>query len=157
MSNRPAEGGATHFGSAASRVVGAAVTLLALTVIGLGGLIRPDRMGDFFSATSAGLMPTMVLLAMAVCGVGLALWPDATRMKRFSARFVGVKLLALLYLFFYTWALSAWGWWQASLFLLASLPLLAGYRNLLGIAASVVLVLASIWAVFVFGIGAPLP
>jgi hypothetical protein len=37
------------------------------------------------------------------------------------------------------------------------MPLLAGYRNPLGIAAATVLVLGSIWLVFVVGIDAPLP
>jgi hypothetical protein len=151
------EDGAARFGSAVSRIAGVAVALSALTIIAIGGLIRTDGRAGFFSATSAGLMPTVVLVALIVCGLALALWPDATRMERFSLRSVGVQLLALLYLFIYAWAVSAWGWLLASLALLVTMPLLVGYRSLVGIAISTVLVLGSIWLIFVVGIGAPLP
>ena len=102
-------------------------------------------------------MPAAVLLALVICGIMLAIRPGEQRAERFTGREIGLKLLALLYLFAYTWALSALGWCLASLMLLISLPLLASYRRIGGIVITTILVLVSIWAIFVVGIKAPLP
>lgn len=157
MKQQSENGGADRFDRAATRITGISIALLALSVGAFGGLLRPERITNFFSATSAGLMPATVLLALVICGIMLAIRPGKQRAERFTGREIGLKLLALLYLFAYTWILSALGWLLASLVLLVSLPLLAKYRNVAGIAIMTVLVLVSIWAIFVVGIKAPLP
>ena len=150
-------GGAVDDDRAATRVTGIVIAALALMILAFGSLVRPGRMASFFQATSPGLIPAGVLVALAICGLLLAARPDGGAKGRLSLAEVGRNLAALLYLFAYTWLLPILGWLVASLGLLLSLPVLAGYRNPVGIAALTILVLGSIWLVFVVGIGAPLP
>jgi hypothetical protein len=155
--SEPVVHGAPGDGRTACRITGAALTAFALAMIAFGDVIQPGKMADFFEATSPALIPTAVLVAMAVCGVAMMVWPDTNNTEQFSLSSFGLKLAALLYLFVFVALLPVVGWLIASLGLLLTMPLLAGYRNPLGIAAATVLVLGSIWLVFVVGIDAPLP
>lgn len=140
-----------------ARITGAVIVAVALAILVFGGIVRPGRMGSFFQATSPGLLPGAVLLALLICGLALLVRPDSVKGEDFSWSSFGHKVAALLYLFAYTSLLPILGWFVASLGLLLTLPLLAGYRKPLGIAAAAALVLGSIWMVFVVGIDAPLP
>lgn len=155
--NDGTDDGALHDGRTATRVTGAVLVALASGILVFGDLIRPGKMAKFFEATSPGLIPAAVLAALAVCGLVMILRPDAHDAERFSLRSFGLKVMALLYFFAYTSLLPLVGWLLASLGLLLSMPILAGYRNPVGILVSAVLVLGSIWSIFVVGIGAPLP
>lgn len=155
--NEPAAGGVLGHERTASRITGAVLTAFALAVLVFGDIIQPDKMSGFFEPTSPALIPAAVLVVLAICGLTMVVWPDASNTDRFSLSSFSLKLAALLYLFVFTSLLPVAGWLIASLGLLLTMPLLAGYRNPVGIIAAAVLVLGSIWLVFIVGIDAPLP
>lgn len=152
-----ADTGALEGERTASRVTGITVAVLALVVMALGGILRPSKMAGFFDATSPGMMPAIVLGVLVVCGLLLVVWPDDQGSDGSSLRSLGRKSGVLLYLLAYTSLLPVIGWLLASLGLLLTMPLLAGYRKPAGILVTTVLVLASVWLIFVVGIDAPLP
>ncbi|MGB3272696.1 MAG: tripartite tricarboxylate transporter TctB family protein [Xanthobacteraceae bacterium] len=155
--SEPASGGVLGHERTASRMTGAILTASALAMIAFGDIIQPGKMSGFFEPTSPALVPTVVLVALAICGLTMVVWPDASNTERFSLSSLGLKLAALLYLFVFTSLLPVVGWLIASLGLLLTMPLLAGYRKPVGIMAAAALVLGSIWLVFIVGIDAPLP
>jgi len=155
--NEPTAGGVLGHERTASRITGVVLTAFALAVLVFGDIIQPDKMSDFFEPTSPALIPAAVLVVLAICGLTMVVWPDASNTDRFSLPSFGLKLAALLYLFVFTSLLPVAGWLIASLGLLLTMPLLAGYRNPVGIIAAAALVLGSIWLVFIVGIDAPLP
>lgn len=141
----------------ASRVIGITVAVAALVVMALGGVLRPSRMAGFFDATSPGMMPAAVLTILILCGLLMVIRPDRHGSDGATLRSLGAKLGVLVYLLAYTVLLPLIGWLLASLGLLLTMPLLAGYRRPAGIALTAILVLGSVWLIFVKGIDAPLP
>lgn len=156
MSNS-VDNGALGSERTASRVTGAVVMVFALTILTLGGVLRPSKMAGFFDATSPGLMPSVVLIMMAVFGLLMIVRPDTQGTDGFSPRSFGLKMVLLLYLLAFTTLFHIIGWLLASLLLLLTMPLLAGYRNPIGIGVATALVLGGVWLIFVVGIEAPLP
>jgi len=152
-----ADKGALGAERTASRVIGATVAVAALLVMGLGGVLQPSKMAGFFDATSPGMMPTAVLVVLILCGLLMMIRPDGHGSDGATLRSFTRKFGVLLYLLAYTLLLPLIGWLLASLGLLLTMPLLAGYRRPVGILLTTVLVLGSVWLIFVKGIDAPLP
>lgn len=152
-----ADTGALGNDRTASRVTGAVVVVVALIILALGDVLRPGKMVGFFDATSPGLMPSVALVLMIMFGLVMMIRPDTQGSGGFSPRSFGLQMAVLLYLLAFTTLFHIVGWVLASLALLLTMPLLAGYRNPVGIGMAAALVLGSVWLIFVIGIEAPLP
>jgi len=141
----------------ASFVTGLIVSALSLLIAATNSMLSWDKWANISVISSTHLVPGLALLGLFVCGIGLMLRHGKPKLPSLSAWGLGKEFLSLLYLLGYTLIFPLVGWLWASVALVVTLPLLVGYRNPIGIALTTIITIGCVWAVFIAGMGAPLP
>lgn len=141
----------------ASTVTGLLVSALSLLIAASNSMLSLDRWANISVISSTHLVPGLVLLGLFACGIALMVWHGQPKLPPLSLKGLGKEFLSLLYLLGYTLIFPLVGWLWASIALVVTLPLLVGYRNPIGIALTAVITIGCVWAVFILGMGAPLP
>lgn len=123
------------------------LTALALTVLWTSGLFRPSSWSD--PGNSSSLVPGLLLLAVALCGLWLAVVGDGADLQKWSGKSwmkaAGVTMALLAYVILF----RLLGWVAASGILLVLTPLTLGYRRPVGNIVFAICLLVLIWLVFV--------